>query len=459
MEVYDFEFEFRRDKATDAVAGRSLLPRSGSPTAPAAAGAVGEHCNVDLEAGSGDPSLLPRVGYRQWRTLKDAGITNRAEVASLDYPIAVLATTVDLTRWYADAVNADPNTPIDDLRPRARTQTQVLLDAGILTAAGLLARIDYPTSELNGAGFLPEAILNARAALGPEPLYRRPDVDPPEIPRADVEIDIDIDMENVLDGVYLWGALVTDRTETGLVDTGYRAFATWDPLTTDTESENFLHFWDWLDTLITSCTRAGASMLAYCWHQAAENTQLRRIARHSPTLKSRVDSFVSSGEWVDLERVFKAGWITGGSTGLKAIAPLAGFSWDIDNPGGAIAMVRYTEAAAGSTDAQAWLTNYNRGDVEATLVIGCSAASGRADQAGSPVGHFGLGPSQSGVGPTTAGRFFAHSISHGRGVPLPAHETRLLVCGSMTAETGSPSGQRSAGWRRPIRWPTSWVTR
>ena len=256
-------------------------------------------------------------------------------------------------------------------RPRTRASstapTQVLLDAGFLTAAELLARIDYPTAELNGAGFLPEAILNARAALGPEPLYRRPDVDPPEIPRADVEIDID--MENVLDGVYLWGALVTDRTETGLVDTGYRAFATWDPLTTDTESENFLHFWDWLDTLITSCTRAGASMLAYCWHQAAENTQLRRIARHSPTLKSRVDSFITSGEWVDLERIFKAGWITGGSTGLKAIAPLAGFSWDIDNPGGAIAMFRYTEAAAGSTDAQAWLTNYNRGDVEATLAI------------------------------------------------------------------------------------------
>ena len=180
---------------------------------------------------------------------------------------------------------------------------------------------------------------------GARPLPRRPDVDPPQIPRADVEIDID--MENVLDGVYLWGALVTDRTETGLVDTGYRAFATWDPLTTDTESENFLHFWDWLDTLITSCTRAGASMLAYCWHQAAENTQLRRIARHSPTLKPRVDSFISSGEWVDLKRIFKAGWITGGSTGLKAIAPLAGFSWDIDNPGGAIAMVRYTEASAG----------------------------------------------------------------------------------------------------------------
>ena len=87
MEVYDFEFEFRRDKAADAVAGRSLLP----PVRIADCASCGwrEHCNVQLEAGSGDPSLIPRVGYRQWRTLKDAGIINRAEVPSLDYPTAV----------------------------------------------------------------------------------------------------------------------------------------------------------------------------------------------------------------------------------------------------------------------------------------------------------------------------------------------------------------------------------
>ena len=65
MEVYDFEFEFRRDKAADAVAGRPLLP----PVRIADCASCGwrDRCNVDLEAGTGDPSLLPRVGYRQWR--------------------------------------------------------------------------------------------------------------------------------------------------------------------------------------------------------------------------------------------------------------------------------------------------------------------------------------------------------------------------------------------------------
>ena len=58
-------------------------------------------------------------------------------------------------------------------------------------------------------------------------------------------------------------------------------------------------------------------MLAYCWHESAENTQLRRIARPSPALRSLVDSFIESRTWVDLERIFKADWITGGTPASK----------------------------------------------------------------------------------------------------------------------------------------------
>lgn len=365
LEAYDFEFEFRRDMAVEAVGGRDLLP----PVRISDCVSCGwvEYCDELLEAGSGDPSLIPRIGYRPWRALRDAGISDRAAVAGLDYRTAQLGAAVDLNKWLADAAGAAPDTPIESLRPRARKQIRTLQEAGIATAADLLDRVHPRTVELGGAGFVPEAILNARAALGSEPVYRRPDVDPRDVPRADVEIDID--MENVLDGVYLWGALVTDRAGTGLAEAGYHAFAIWDPLTTAAELENFQQFWDWLEGLIAGCRAAGASVLAYCWHESAENTQLRRIAQPSPALKTRVDAFIESGTWVDLERIFKQSWITGGSSSLKAVAPLAGFDWEVDDPGGAMSMVHYLEATTGDTDARTWLVDYNRGDVEATLAI------------------------------------------------------------------------------------------
>ena len=378
MDIYDAEFDFRLDVIAVAVEHErdSTVELLATPVKVGECGECPwwEYCREQLESGSGDVSLLPRVGWREWKIHRDRGVSDRAALARLDPRTARLVSGgVDVPELHRLVEGLPDETPVRDLSVvvRAKSQLDRLENEGVHTF-GELMQLDPATASYAGAGLssLPDQIDLARAALGPDAIYRRRGVVEIVVPRANVEVDVD--MENVEDGVYLWGALVTVRTD-GTPRSQYRPWVTWEPLTADVEAQNSLAFWTWLMEERRQAHEQDRTFRAYCYNASAENTYLKRLGL-AVGLSDEVAAFIQSDEWVDLLRTVEQQLTTGGGSGLKAIAPLSGFHWNVDDPGGGLSMLKY-DIAVSSDDGRArgeardWLLTYNQGDVEATLAI------------------------------------------------------------------------------------------
>jgi predicted RecB family nuclease len=214
----------------------------------------------------------------------------------------------------------------------------------------------------------------ARAWLADLTLVRR--VDRVEVPRADVEVDVD--MESFGDaGAYLWGALLSGA-DIGLAQ-GYRAFATWEPVPTEDEARSFAEFWAWLRDVRERTEAAGLTFRAYCYNALAENRWLfgtvERFGDH-PGIPSKreIQSFVDSEEWVDLFRSVTDQFLCSHGKGLKVIAPVAGFAWRDPEAGGEASMRWYRDAVGMDGEIpddgqRERLLRYNEDDVLATRAL------------------------------------------------------------------------------------------
>jgi predicted RecB family nuclease len=254
-------------------------------------------------------------------------------------------------------------------------------EGALLRAAGVrtvddLAALDPALEEsLPPAGMpLSDAVGLAKAWLADLTVVRR--VREVTVPRADVEVDVD--MESFGDaGAYMWGVLLSGA-DVGVAP-GYRAFATWEPLPTDDEARSFAGFWQWLVEVETRARALGLSFRAYCYNELAENRWLLSSARRfagKPGIPSQeeVQSFIDSDGWFDMFGSVRDYFLCSHGKGLKTIAPAAGFTWRDSQASGENSMRWYRDAVgmdgAGPDPSQRQrLLEYNEDDVSATKAL------------------------------------------------------------------------------------------
>ncbi|WP_126316549.1 TM0106 family RecB-like putative nuclease [Corynebacterium kutscheri] len=225
-------------------------------------------------------------------------------------------------------------------------------DQGINTVQGLI------DAQLGTASVLAQAWRDDIAVL------RQPDFSRHDIPRFDVEIDIDV--EAYLDqGAYLWGTFDGDE---------YRNFVIWHGLGQEEEAKNFARFWDWLSTQRRQASANGKTVGVFCYSAHGENHWLsfsaRRFSQY-PGVPSEqeVRDFIQSDSWIDVFALVKRSLVGPGGLGLKVVAPEAGFCWEEQDVDGEESVNLFMQARAGDEHVCHRLLSYNGDDCRATRAV------------------------------------------------------------------------------------------
>lgn len=314
LERYDHEQAFRLKVATTAASGGAALVQpiftnecDSCPWLDYCRGLTGgDSASARITSG--------RLSVREWAALADAGVVSIEDLAELD------PTAKSFTDAYLPEV------------------THVRDPLGRLRTAIRRARMSR------------DGITIERETTGP--------IEPP---RAEVEIDFDIEWDPT-DRVYLWGALVTrpgDKPQ-------YHAFVNWDELD-DASATALAHdFVAWLRTELAEAEAAGQDLLVFHYSNP-EPTYLKRLLG-----EEEVADVLA--HFIDLLPIIREHYFGLNGVGIKQVAPAFGFNWRDDDPGGLQSQL-WLLAARGAADestrdaGRQRILNYNEDDVRATAAI------------------------------------------------------------------------------------------
>ncbi|MDX2357867.1 TM0106 family RecB-like putative nuclease [Dietzia sp. PP-33] len=259
-------------------------------------------------------------------------------------------------------------------------QVGPLRAAGVRTVAELAEAGPERPPDWNGEPFS-DAVLRARAHRDGEVVV--PKVARPAIPRADIEVDVDLE-SHLNDGAYLWGVLLTLRDGRRLEAEGYRPFVTWARLPDPDEGRSFAEFWRWLTGIRDRAAGQGRTFRAYCYSRSAENAwMLSTATRFGPDGTSavvrgvpsvaEVRDFISSPQWVDVHEAVATQFVSTSGLGLKVVAPVSGFHWRDPEAGGEASIGWYRDAQASRgverDSGRERILAYNEDDVRATRAV------------------------------------------------------------------------------------------
>ena len=339
-------------------------------------------------------TLLPGLTAARATPHYEAGVVTVPQLARLDSETAaVVELSEDLDRVVYSG--ADDDESLSAYLPPS--QVARLAAAGY-TRAGQINELHQPTLRYAGSRVpkLADQIDQARVELA-QRVHRRRGEDSVSVPRAAVELDVDIEDNNTGDNgiCYMIGTLLTVRTR-GTVVTQYLPFYTWEN-TPEAEAECFARFFTYVEFLRDWARSSGTGGFKSYFYSNHETRYFRHLAKKHegwtgegslPNQKGvwqdpvdvavptsdDLEAFFASGDWVDMRPILEGDlmWPTR-SHSLKDLAKYVKFMWRDDTPGGGNSVAWYAEAIDDENPAAAEsrqrLLDYNEDDVYATLAL------------------------------------------------------------------------------------------